>query len=218
MGDNNNTEINPWSFLMDTESEDYFAKIDYALKNGKHIQQWKEQDWWFRFIVKNEDSLQLYYRKYFGIKLEYGGEATQKYYYLDFMPDSRGNVPLDNRHFLQNEFVIIGFMLYKAVYIDHNIELSSVKAFQRTLRQDYEEFKDGLFRILAKAKGANITQMNEDKMNSIVVSAMKAFEKLGWIELQEDNFEILPSFQRLPKIYSDYINNIDTWLKTESAL
>ncbi|MNE43258.1 hypothetical protein D3C80_1374260 [compost metagenome] len=109
-------------------------------------------------------------------------------------------------------------MLYKAVYIDHNIELSSVKAFQRTLRQDYEEFKAGLFRILAKAKAVNITQMNEGKMNIMVANAMKAFEKLGWVELQEDSFEILPSFQRLPKIYSDYIDNIEEWLKTESAL
>lgn len=216
MADNNIAEIMPWSFLMDSEAENYFGKIDYALKNGRHIQQWKEQDWWFRFIVNNEGSMQLYYRKYFGVKLEYGGETTQKYYYLDFMPDSRGNVPLDNRHFLQNEFVIIGLMLYKAVYIDNYIELSSVKAFQRMLRQDYEEFKEGLFRVLAKTRSLNITQMNEGKMDNMVAGAMKAFEKLGWLELQEDTFEILPSFQRLSKLYGDYINNIDEWLKMES--
>lgn len=217
MADNNTPEIMPWSFLMDSEAENYFAKIDYALKNGKHIQQWKEQTWWFRFIANNEDSLKQYYRNYFGVRLEYGGEADQKYYYLDFMPDSRGNIPLDNRHFLQNEFVIVGFMLYKTIYIDNYIELASIKAFQRMLRQDYEELKEGLFRVLAKAKNINVTQMNEHKMDSVVLSAMKAFEKLGWVELQEDTFEVLPSFQRLPRLYADYISNINDWLKTESA-
>lgn len=217
MADFNKTEITSWTFLMDPDAEIYFAKIDYAFKNGKHIQQWKEQASWFRFIDNNEESLKKYYRSYFGVNLEYGGESIDKYYYLDFLPDSRGNVPPDNRHFLQNEFVIIGFMLYKSIYIDQYIELSSVKAFQRLLRQDYEEFKEGLFRVLAKAKGLNATQMSHDKIDNIVTAAMKAFDKLGWIEVLEDTFEILPSFQRLPTLYADYINNIDEWLKKETS-
>ncbi len=54
MADNNTTEITPWSFLADTEAESYFARVDYALKNGKHIQQWKEQAYWSRFIANND--------------------------------------------------------------------------------------------------------------------------------------------------------------------
>lgn len=217
MGDANKTEIEPWTFLKNTEAETYFAKVDYALKNGRHIQQWKEQAWWYRFIDNNIVSLKQYYRIYFGINLEYGGEANEKYYYLDFLPDSRGNVPIEDRYFLQNEYVIIGFMLHKIIYIDNYIELSSVKAFQRMIRQDYEEFKQGLFRVLAKAKGINITQMNHDKVDTMVIGALKAFEKIGWIELSEDSFDVLPSFQRLTMLYGDYINNIDEWLKTETA-
>jgi hypothetical protein len=217
MADNNTTEITPWSFLADTEAENYFARVDYALKNGRHIQQWKEQAYWFRFIANNEESIKQYYRTYFGVRLEHGGEANDKYYYLDFMPDSRGNIPVDNRHFLQNEYVIVGFMLYKAVFIDGYVELTSVKAFQRMLRQDYEEFKEGLFRVLAKAKNLKITEMTERKMDAVVANAMKAFEKIGWIELQEDSFEVLSSFQRLPKLYADYINNIDEWIKIEAT-
>jgi chromosome condensin MukBEF MukE localization factor len=217
MGDVNKTEIEPWSFLKDNDATAYFAKVDYALKNGRHIQQWKEQTWWYRFIDNNVESLKQYYRTYFGVNLEYGGEATEKYYYLDFLPDSRGNIPLENRYFLQNEFVIIGFMLHKIIYIDNYIELSSVKAFQRMIRQDYEEFRQGLFRVLAKAKGINITQMNHDKVDHMVIGALKAFEKIGWVELFDDSFEVLPSFQRLTMLYGDYINNIDEWLKTETA-
>ena len=107
-------------------------------------------------------------------------------------------------------------MLHKIIYIDNYIELSSVTAFQRMIRQDYEEFKQGLFRVLAKAKGVNITQMNHDKVDTIVINALKAFDKLGWLELSEESFEVLPSFQRLTMLYGDYINNIDEWLKTET--
>ena len=85
------------------------------------------------------------------------------------------------------------------------------------LRQDYEEFKEGLFRVLAKAKNLKITEMTERKMDAVVANAMKAFEKIGWIELQEDSFEVLSSFQRLPKLYADYINNIDEWIKIEAT-
>jgi chromosome condensin MukBEF MukE localization factor len=215
MGNDSATQITAWSFLQEPDASTYFAKVDYELKNGRHIQQRNEQAWLFRFIDKNEESLALYYRTYFGVILSYGGEANEKYYFLDFMADSRGGIPLENRVFMQNEFIIVGFMLYKIVFIDGYIELGSVKSLQRMLRQDYEELKPGLFRVLAKAKGINITQMNQDKLDAVVESALKAFHKIGWVELNDDAFEILDSFQRLPKVYGLHINAIDDWLKNE---
>lgn len=215
MANDRNAEVEAWDFLKDADAPIHFGKVDYALKNGRHIQLWKEQISLFRFIDDNIISLQLYYRKYFGVELVYAGETIDKYYYLEFFPGNRGNVPIENRQFLQNEHVIVGFMLYKAVYIDGYIELNSVKSFQKMLRQDYEELKAGLLKTLAKAKGVNVTQMNHDKMDSTVSSALKVFDKIGWIELKEDIFETLPSFQRLPRIYGDYINSIDDWLKNE---
>jgi len=161
--------------------------------------------------------LKQYYFDFFGVSLEASGESINKYYFLEFLADSRGGIPIDNRQFLPNEYVIVGFILYKIVFIDHYIELNSVAALQKTIRQDYEDIKPGIYRALAKAKKINTTQMDDQKVDDLLEKALKEFARIGWIDLDGQMFEILPSFQRLPKIYADYINNPDNWLKHEKA-
>lgn len=208
--------IDATSFFADPEAKVLFAKIDYALKNGIHIQRWQQQEELFRFLEKHFKSMKLYYQDYFGVALEAAGETTNKYYYLEFLPGDRGNIPVENRHFLANECIIVGFLLYKIVFIDGNIEMNSVSALQRSIRQDYEDIKPGIYRALAKAKKINTTEMDDTKVNDIVEKALREFFKIGWIELEEQHFDVLPSFQRLPKIYGDYINHPESWLKDET--
>jgi chromosome condensin MukBEF MukE localization factor len=205
--------INATSFLSVSEAKELFARIDYALKSGVHIQRWQQQEAMFRFLERHFQSMKLYYRDFFGIPLEEAGETVNKYYYVDFLPGSRGNIPVENRHFLANEYVIVGFMLYKIVFIDGYIELDSLPALQRMIRQDYEDIKPGVYWALAKARKVNTTEMDDQKVNDVVEKALREFSKIGWIALEGQNFDILPSFQRLPKIYGDYINHPENWLK-----
>lgn len=209
--------INATSFLAATEAKELFARIDYALKNGVHIQHWQQQEAIFRFLERHFQSMKLYYREFFGISLKVAGETVNRYFYVDFLPGSRGNIPVENRYFLANEYVIVGFMLYKIVFIDGYIELDSLPALQRMIRQDYEDIKPGIYRALAKARKVNTTEMDDQKVNDVVEKALREFSKIGWIALEGHNFEILPSFQRLPKIYGDYINHPENWLKDETA-
>ncbi|QEL02965.1 hypothetical protein FKG96_19775 [Olivibacter sp. LS-1] len=209
--------INATSFLADSAAKELFATIDYALKNGVHIQRWQQQEAIFRFLERHFRSMKLYYREFFGILLEEAGETVNKYYYVDFLPGSRGNISVENRHFLANEYVIIGFILYKIVFIDGYIELDSLPALQRMIQQDYEDIKPGIYRALAKARKVNTTEMDDQKVNDVVEKALREFSKIGWIALEGQNFDILPSFQRLPKIYGDYINHPENWLKDETA-
>lgn len=204
-------------FLMDEDAEQVFGRMDYALKNGVHIQHWREQEDWHRFVIKHFDSLRAYYQRFFGVLLQEGGESVNKYFYLDFWPQTRGNVPAENRHFFPNEFIIIGFMVYKIVYIDQYIELESLSTLKRMIRQDYEDLKPGLYRVLAKTKNLNTTEIDDDKLNEIVDKAMKEFASIGWVALEEDHFDLLPSFERLPTMYQDYINGLESWLKEGTA-
>ena len=201
---------------MDEEAPQIFGNMDYALKKGVHIQRREEQETWYRFLAKHFDSLRAYYQQFFGLVLREGGESITAYYYLDFLPETRGQVPPESRHFLSNEFVIIGFMLYKIVYIDQYIELDSLSILKRMIRQDYEDLKPGLYRTLAKAKNVNTTEVDDDRLDEIVDKAMKEFAKIGWVALEEERFDVLPSFQRLNTIYQDYINGLDQWLKQEN--
>lgn len=218
MGNHHSQEnINATSFLADSEANELFARIDYALKNGVHIQRWPQQEAMFRFLEKHFQSMKLYYREFFGISLEEAGETVDKYFYLDFLSGSRGAIPVENRYFLANEYVIVGFMLYKIVYIDGNVDLNSLTALQRMIRQDYEDIKPNIYRALAKAKKVNTTEMDDQKVNDVIEKALREFSKMGWIALEDQDFDILPSFQRLPRIYGDYINHPENWLKDETA-
>lgn len=207
--------VSATSFLEDHDAKQLFAKIDYALKNGKHIQRWQQQEAMFRFLEKHFTSMQLYYMDFFGVLLEEGGESIDKYYYLEFRPDNRGGIHADNRHFLPNEHVIIGFMLHKILFIDGMIEVNTLPALQRTIRQEYEDIKPGIYRALAKAKKIKTTEVDDRKVDTMVEKALQDFARIGWIELDGLLFEPLASFQRLPKLYGDYINNPDRWLKED---
>lgn len=202
-------------FLMHEDAPRLFSKVDYALKNGIHIQDYRAQTEMFGFINENFQSMRLYYQQYFGIVLDHGGETVEKYFFIDFMAQSRGGIPEDNRHFLPNEYVIIGFLLFKVIYIDGYIELNTVSRFQRMVRLDYEELKPGIYRTLAKARRDKNTHMDDERVDKIIADAIDEFRKIGWIVFEGELFDVMPSFQRLPKIYGDYINNIESWLKEE---
>lgn len=202
-------------FLMHEDAPRLFSKVDYALKNGIHIQDYRTQTEMFGFINENFQSMRLYYQEYFGIVLDHGGETVEKYFFIDFMAQSRGGIPEDNRHFLPNEYVIIGFLLFKVIYIDGYIELNTVSRFQRMVRLDYEELKPGIYRTLAKARRDKNTHMDDERVDKIIADAIDEFRKIGWIVFEGELFDVMPSFQRLPKIYGDYINNIESWLKEE---
>ncbi|MEJ5960752.1 condensin complex protein MksE [Pedobacter immunditicola] len=202
-------------FLMHEDAPRLFSKVDYALKNGIHIQDYRTQTEIFGFINENFQSMRLYYEEYFDIVLDHGGETVEKYFFIDFIAKSRGGIPEDNRHFLPNEYVIIGFLLFKVIFIDGYIELNTVSRFQRMLRLDYEELKPGIYRTLAKARRDKNTHMDDERVDKIIAGAMDEFRKIGWIVFEGELFDVMPSFQRLPKIYGDYINNIESWLNEE---
>ncbi len=206
-----------FDFLSDPDAPQLFAKLDYALKEGVHIQNVIAQADWFRFIEKYyEDNLKDYYKEFYQVFLEHGGEASERYYYLAFGKGSRGNIDAEHRYFIPNEYIIVGFMLYKIVFIDGYLELNSVKQLQRLIRLEYENLKPGLYRTLAKAKKINPTKMNDDSLDKVVADALKEFHKIGWIILDDDHFDTWPAFQRIHKIYGDYINGLEEWLKTNT--
>ena len=93
-----------------------------------------------------------------------------------------------------------------------NIELNSVKKLQKIIRQDYEDLKPGIYRTLAKVQRDRPNPMDDEKVDKIIIDALQEFNKIAWITLVDDHFEVLSSFQRINRIYMDYINNLDSWL------
>jgi hypothetical protein len=202
------------SFLHHEETKSIFAKLDYMLKDGVHIQQVEKHIEFYNYIIENEDSLKLYYKELFEVNLSSGGEIPDKYYFLDFIdPNSRGNISRDNRHYLKNEHIIIGFIIYEIIYIHKQIDLTSVNELKRKVRNDYDALKPGLYRLIGKSTNKNPSKLNDDAVDRAVKIALNEFYKIGWITLSDDEFEILPAFDRLIKFYEKEILDIDEIFK-----
>jgi hypothetical protein len=209
----NNKAMSQYLFLESEDAEHVFSDVDYHLKNGTHIQDRKSQYKLYKFIEGNLGELSTYYLALFKLHLRSSGIEPDKYFYLEFPPEVRVGVPLEFRVHLKPEHVIIAFLLYKVIYIDRNIELNSVTEFQRLLRNDYEDIKPDLFRLFAKVKELKSSEMNDDKVDRIIVKAMYEFNTLGWLQLEDDHFDIWPAFQRIYLLYSDQIDTLYEQLK-----
>jgi len=199
-------------FLFDPVAEDYFAEIDYALKDGVHFQREGKQFRHYNFIESNEECLRLYYQKFFNVNLAREGEGAATYFFLDFYGSDRGRISSRHRHIMKSEHVLIGFIIYKIVFIDKEIDLDSVQRLKEKIRIDYEQYKPGLYRLIAKSKNTNPGNVNDNALDSNVQSALEEFRKIGWITMDKDEFSLLPAFNRLVRIYEKHILDIDETL------
>lgn len=199
-------------FLKDETAKEFFAEVDFLLKDGMHFQKEGSQIRQFDFIDRNYDSLKSYYNIYFDVELTESGERPDSYYYLDFTGNNRGNIPSKHRDILKGEYVIIGFIIYKIIFIDKDIDLDSVQRLKEKIRIEYEDYKPGIYRLIAKSRNITPGNMNDNMIDSAVQSALYEFRKIGWISLNEDEFSPLPAFDRLVKIYEEYILDIDNTL------
>lgn len=215
MGYLDETEIeNPYDFLDCNQGKELFALLDYALKDGVHIQNYGKQKDLFLYLCRYYPTLKTYYNNFWGLELEDGGTESERYFYLQVNADKKNRIPQNHKHVLSKEHIIIGLLLYKVYYIDCNLELNSLKKFQKKIRVEYLDLKPGIVRVLAKAKRERATKLNDDKVDSIIKSAFEEFRKMCWISMEnDDTFEMLPSFHRLTKEFATTINSIDDILK-----
>lgn len=210
--ENVNNKVTVSDFLYAENAKEFFAEIDYLLKDGMHFQKQGNQIRYFNYIDKNIDSLKLYYQIFFDVELSEGGEKPNNYFFLDFYGNSRGNISPRHRETLKSEYVIIGFIIYKIIYIDKEIDLNSVQKLKEKIRIEYEDYKPGIYRLIAKSRNITPGNLNDNAIDNTIQSALEEFRKIGWIELSKDEFGLLPAFDRLIKVYEEYILNIEETL------
>jgi hypothetical protein len=205
-----------YSFLITEEARKYFASTDYFLKNGMHIQRdCPKPEALYRFVERFFIPLKQYYHELFEVVLNYGGEDWNKYYFIDFNEGSRGNISVENREYLSPQNTIIGLLFLNVYKIDAHIEINTINDFKKVIRQDYEEYKLDLYRLFADVTGDKDTDYTDKKMDSAIEAAFRVFSKLGWVSfIDADEFRVMPSFERLRKMYENQIQNIEDILKT----
>lgn len=210
--ENESNKVSLSSFMYSPNSDELFATIDYSLKDGVHFQKEGKQIKLYNFISQNEESLRMYYNTFFRVNLVKGGEDNASYYYLDFINSDRGNISDKHRHILKSEYVIIGFLIYKIMFVDREFGLDSAQKLKEKIRLECDDYKQGIYSLIAKSKNITPGNYNDDIIDKTIQSALEEFKKIGWITLEKDEFHTLPAFDRLIKVYEEYIINIDETL------
>jgi hypothetical protein len=215
---NDNTEEIKYAFLFDRKAITHFAKIDYSLKSGIHIQrEYPKPSELHRFIDQYYTSLKDYYKDFFRLNLYKDGSEFNQYYYLDLEEGGKSNISSDFRDYLKTEYIIIGLLFFKMYKIDGNIELDNINEFTSLLFTEYDEEKVALTRLITDTNSTKTSDHNDQKLEDIIRKAFLKFGDLGWLmwdnESSKNRFKILPSFERLRQMYQPQIESIDELIK-----
>lgn len=187
---------------------DAFAKADHYLRSGVHIQNYKSQTRFFQFIEDNESLLSSFYEKIYWAKLSCHSSVSGKFYYLDYFDEAKSKLSKESLKQKHTLFAIFLYML-------HRIEkrFSTILSKQElidSLNNDHK-IKSHIHRLFLGAEKED-TAPTQNTLYRWVNESLRELEKLGWIQtLEEDKeqFEILPSLERIGLIYADAINNIE---------
>jgi chromosome condensin MukBEF MukE localization factor len=201
-------------FLNTEQAKKYFADADIALKQGRHIQDYGNDIRIFSFVDEYfEKGLEEYYKQFFGMNLVRDSNDNEKFYYLNFPEDSKGKFGKENRSKeLEDEKVIFAILflnLYKEKFFEQK------EFLWQELEQTFKESEHkGLWQTILYGKiKQNYTPKEELDVKDKVRKILTDFEKLGWIifkNQEEVHFEILPSIERMSKLYEDVINNVES--------
>lgn len=220
MADDNSEKIETYSFLNNKKAKSIFAKLDYTLRSGIHIQrEYPLNVNLYRFLNESEnyESLKDYYKDFFNLNLIKEGSDFNNYYYLNFNEDGKGKLSSDNRDYLKSEYIIIGMLFLKMYKLDGNIELDSVSEFTTLLYEEYEEQKNALRKLINDNSSDKSTDLSDQRFETVITKSFEKFGDLGWLmwerEDEKDKFKVMPSFERLRINYQPQIETIDDLIK-----
>jgi hypothetical protein len=220
MADDNYEKITNYSFLSDKKAQFVFAKLDYTLRSGIHIQrEYPKSVDLYRFLNTSEnfESLKQYYRDFFNLNLVKEGSEFDQYFYLDLNEDGRSSISSEHRDYLKSEYIIIGMLFLKMYKLDGNIELDTVTGFIELLYEEYEEEKTALRKLINDNSSEKGTDLNDLRFEEIIRKSFVKFSELGWLIWDDDSernrFKVLPSFDRLRIAYKPQIETIDGLIK-----
>jgi hypothetical protein len=203
-----------YPFLNSEQATKYFADADIALKQGRHIQDFGTDIRLFSFIDEFYDKgLEDYYKQFFGMNLVCDKSDNGKFYYLDFPDDGKGKFGKENRSKELEDDKVIFAILFLNLYKERFFEQ---KEF--TWQELEQIFKEGEHKelwqnILFSKVKQNYTPREEQDVKDKVRKILSDFEKLGWIVFknqEEIHFEVLPSIERISRLYGDVIDNLES--------
>ena len=202
-----------YPFLNSSSAKKNFADTDIALKQGRHIQDYGNDNKMFSFIDEYyESGLKEYYSTFFQMNLVRDSSDNQRFYYLDFPDEGKGKMGRDNRSKeLEADKVIFGILLLN-IFKDKFFEYKEMEWSELNSIFKEGEHKELWQKLLFGKQKPNYTPKEEQEVKDKVRSILKDFEKLGWVEIknsEELTIEIMPSIERIGRLYQNEIQSVD---------
>ena len=142
---------------------------------------------------------------------------NQVYYYLDFFDGSKGRLGDQSRHRALTAMQTITGLMLLDIYYQRYFDAHKVVQWAE-LRKHIEEgeHKENYQRILFNAVRPSYTETEWQGAEKRFKDAIVSFDKLGWVKRQsvmgeELVFEIMPAIHRLEKLYSEEIENFESF-------
>jgi hypothetical protein len=208
-------EHKTFEFLSTDSSQKYFAESDFALRQGRHIQNFGSDGKLFDYIDGYfDEGLAEYYRLLFGVvlKRELNTYTNEKYYFLDFNEEDKGKFGQNRSKELDLWQLIFGLLLINFFY-EKYFE-SSQTVTKEELDKVIYEGPNNIFwkKHLFGEYKENYTPKERLEADAKILKTIREFERMGWVnrsDKKEFDFDVLPAIDRLVKMYKSEIENID---------
>lgn len=205
------TENSTFEFLTRESAVKFFAETDFTLKQGRHIQQYGGDSKLFDYLYDNYEDVAKYYEQLFGVHLRKENNERDEYFYLDFPEDGHGRFVKDRYKELEPRHVIFGILLLN-VYKERTFEKKEMKWENLEQMFDESESRELWQKLLYGEVKRNYTPHEKDEVKRRVEHTLNFFDKLGWIQWIDPSnihFEIMPSIDRIGKLYANEIANVE---------
>lgn len=213
--ENENHEINDYTFLSEESVEKHFADINILLLSGKHI----DHKYYLEYTVLEsyESHWRNFYSRLYKLNLVADISNRSRYYYLDFTENGKGKLSDVSRNKEITELqTLIGLTLldmYYQKYFDEEkiIYWNDIKI--QILESDHQNaYKRILFNDIRDSYDEKEWSTVENKFGKTIDS----FDKLGWVQKQSGRneelvFEIRPAIHRLAKLYQEELQNFESF-------
>lgn len=213
--ENENHEINDYSFLIEETVEKHFADINILLLSGKHIDNRYYTE--YTVLENYEQQWRSFYSNLYRLNLIADISDRSRYYYLDFMENGKGKLSDASRNKELTELqTLIGLTLldmYYQKYFDEEkiIYWNDIKT--QILDSDHQ---DAYKRILFNDIRASYDEKEWNEVHTKFSKTIENFDRLGWVEKQSGRnedlvFEIRPAIHRLAKLYQEELQNFESF-------
>lgn len=159
----------------------------------------------------------VYYEIAHQLLLTFQTSGFDKYYFIDFPnPPSRGGIGEENRHFMEDEHVVVGFLLYKIMLSDGRVDIDSLDMLMKVIDEDYPDLHPMLYSKIGQVRDRKQPgDSGRMRLKTIIGTALNEFIRMAWFSRDGDYITPLPAFNRLAVVFGKEIN--DAFEKKDSS-